>query len=69
MKPNEIVCAAYLRESGIRAEPMQYTELYRTVYCDLVKHNLEATPGVIRVLGALRQDGFEMALVTSSQNI
>ena len=48
---------------------MQYTELYRTVYCDLVKHNLEATPGVIRVLGALRQDGFEMALVTSSQNI
>ena len=64
---HEIVRAAYMREGGIHPEPARYTELYGEIYRELVERNLEAVPGVLALLGALREEGFPTALVTSSR--
>ena len=64
---HEIVRAAYMREGGIRPDPTQYTELYGEIYRELVERNLEAVPGVLALLKALRKAGFRTALVTSSR--
>ena len=64
---HEIVRAAYMREGGIGPDPTQYTELYGEIYRELVERNLEAVPGVLALLEALRKEGFGTALVTSSR--
>ncbi len=64
---HEIVRAAYMREGGIGPDPTQYTELYGEIYRELVERNLEAVPGVLALLEALRKEGFRTALVTSSR--
>ena len=64
---HEIVRAAYMREGGINPNPLRYTGLYGEIYRELVEASLEAVPGVLPVLGALRAEGFRTALVTSSR--
>ena len=64
---HETVRAAYIREGGIDPDPNVYTELYGETYRALVERNLETVPGVLPLLGALREEGFRTALVTSSR--
>lgn len=64
---HEIVRAAYMLEGGIRPEPERYTELYGEIYRELVERSLEAVPGVLVLIEALREQGFRTALVTSSR--
>ena len=64
---HEIVRAAYMRGGGISPNPAQYTELYGQIYRELVERSLEAVPGVMPLIGALRGRGFRTALVTSSR--
>ena len=64
---HESVRAAFIREAGIDIEPRDYSERYGQIYDRLLGTDLAVSPGVNELLKDLKQRGYALAVVTSSQ--
>jgi HAD superfamily hydrolase (TIGR01509 family) len=60
------VIEAFIRRTGIDADPAAYSRAFRSAYLDLLRTRLTLTPGAAELLDALREDGYRLAVVSSS---
>ena len=64
---HESVRGAFLKKAGLEIEPADYSERYRETYERLLDSDLGVSPGVSNLLKELKQRGYRLAVVTSSQ--
>ena len=64
---HESVRGAFLKKAGLEIEPADYSERYRETYERLLDGDLGVSPGVSNLLKELKQRGYRLAVVTSSQ--
>ncbi|MGD8699813.1 MAG: HAD family phosphatase [Gemmatimonadales bacterium] len=60
------VIEAFIRLSGIDADPEDYSQAFRAAYLGLLRVRLELCPGAGELLQALRGQGYRLAVVSSS---
>jgi HAD superfamily hydrolase (TIGR01509 family) len=56
----------FIQASGADLDPDTYAEAFRSVYGDLLKAGVDLMPGAERLLAAVKEQGFRVAVVTSS---
>ena len=64
---HESVRAAFMEKAGLDVEPRDYSERYGQIYERLLGSDLAVSPGVNELLKDLKQRGYALAVVTSSQ--
>ena len=64
---HESVRAAFIKEAALAIEPRDYSERYGQIYEHLLGSDLAVSPGVNELLKDLKQRGYALAVVTSSQ--
>ena len=64
---HESVRGAFITEAALDIEPEEYSERYRRAYERLLDSDLGVSPGVSNLLKELQQRGYQLAVVTSSQ--
>ena len=64
---HESVRAAFIKEAALDVEPRDYSERYGQIYEGLLDTDLAVSPGVSELLRDLKQQGYALAVVTSSQ--
>ena len=60
------VIDAFIRRTGIEADPADYSDAFRAAYLELLRARLELAPGATELLDALRERGYRLAVVSSS---
>jgi beta-phosphoglucomutase len=60
------VIEAFIRRTGINADPTDYSKAFRAGYLDLLRARLDLTPGAGVLLDLLREEGYSLAVVSSS---
>jgi HAD superfamily hydrolase (TIGR01509 family) len=60
------VIDAFIRRTGIDADPADYSKAFRSAYLDLLRARLQLTPGAADLLQALNEQGYRLAVVSSS---
>jgi HAD superfamily hydrolase (TIGR01509 family) len=63
---HESVRSAFIQASGVAIEPAEYTQTYRRIYKDLLQTQLEIATGIPTLLSRLSDQGFLLAVVSSS---
>jgi HAD superfamily hydrolase (TIGR01509 family) len=63
---HENIRAAYLQAAGIQATRETYTKYYREIYHGLLEKKLVIRPGAKELVNALHDQGFLLAVVSSS---
>ena len=64
---HESVRAAFMKEAALDIEPRDYSDRYGQIYESLLGSDLAVSPGVNELLKDLKQRGYALAVVTSSQ--
>lgn len=65
-KAYDDVIDAFIRRTGIDADPSDYSRAFRSAYLGLLKSSLRLTSGAAELLDALRDQSFRLAVVSSS---
>ncbi len=60
------VIEAFIRRTGIDADPAEYSMTFRAGYLELLRARLELAPGAAELLDVLREQGYRLAVVSSS---
>lgn len=60
------VIDAFIRRTGIAADPADYSQAFRSAYLDLLRTRLRLTAGAAELLEALSEQDFRLAVVSSS---
>lgn len=63
---HEAAAIAFIRASGADLEPSVYSEVFRSVYGDLLRDGVELLPGAHSLISALKDRGYRLAVVSSS---
>jgi HAD superfamily hydrolase (TIGR01509 family) len=57
---------AFIEASGADLDPVQYAELFRALYGDLLRGGVELLPGALSLVSQLKDRGYRLAVVSSS---
>ncbi len=60
------VIDAFIRRTGIDADPAEYSQAFRSAYLGLLRARLQLTPGATALLAGLGKQGYRLAVVSSS---
>lgn len=63
---HEEVRSAFLEVAKIKADPGEYTKIFRKIYHELLDEKLEVRPGAVKLIKELQKLGFVLAVVSSS---
>ncbi len=64
---HEAVRSAFLAFAGVSIDPERYSEVFREVYQELLESKLETTPGALELVRELADEGYLLAVVSSSR--
>jgi HAD superfamily hydrolase (TIGR01509 family) len=56
----------FIIESGVQIDSAEYFAVYKAIYENLIKENLEIRPGVVRFLSDIKSAGLKLAVVSSA---